>query len=106
MRELLKYFTNPSNNYIAVLRNVIRYTARTKSRSLIFKAVDGAAVLAASANALFANNENRASTQRMLIQLDGTSIAWQSIKQRLGTKSTTETEFYTLSHTAEELLAI
>ena len=42
----------------------------------------------------------------MIIILDSTPVAWQSVKQTLVSKSTIEAEFYALSHTAGELLAM
>lgn len=101
-QKLAEFLTNPGPEHHAAANRAIAYLAHTKSYALEYGFDRGGALFNVSADASFADNADRKSTEGYLFTLFGGAIDWKSTKQKTVSTSTTEAELLSLSHCAAQ----
>ena len=106
--HLAEFLMNPSQDHQNAADRVIAYLFQTRFYSIQYGSDSSGLfqtkILDASADASFANNADRKSTQGFVFKLFGGPIHWASTKQATVTTSSTEAELLSVSQAAKELI--
>lgn len=103
-QKLAEFLRNPGPEHHAAADRVISYLRCTKTLALEYGFDDGGAFFNVSADASFADNDDRKSTEGYLFTLFGGAIDWRCSKQKTVSTSTTEAELLSLSHCAAQTM--
>lgn len=96
VNRLCRHMTNPSQNALASLKHLVRYTSRTKSASLFFLK-EGHLNLTASSDSSWGNITSSKGSSGILFMINDSPIAWWSKKQTITAQSTCESEYAALT---------
>ncbi|KAI0997710.1 hypothetical protein K3495_g10479 [Podosphaera aphanis] len=96
VNRLCRHMKNPSQNALASLKHLVRYTSRTKSASLFFPK-KGHLNLTASSDSSWGNMTSSKGTSGILFMINDSPIAWSSKKQTVTAQSTCESEHAALT---------
>ena len=101
---LARFSTKPNPQLFEQVNHIISYLYTTKHYSICFGVVSLPSTLTffGASDAAFADLPNRTSTEGFVFTLFGGPVDWKSNRQRSVTKSTTESELYSLSRAASE----
>ena len=100
---LSRYLDRPHPQVWNMAKKVLIYLQSTKGKVLVIGNRDGS-TLEAYADASYATQKDRKSQTGCVLRLLGSTIGWQSRKQKTVSTSSTEAEYIALSHTATEVL--
>ena len=115
VKETCKIMADPGPKHVSIVKRILKYFRRTRTKGLKYTAVAGEVlgtfaadlIAAAWADASFADDvDSRRSTQGFVAKLLGGAIAWFSQTQKCITLSTTEAELYALSDAIKEVIYI
>ena len=102
---LSRFLDRPSAKAWTLATRVLKYLMTTKELPLVIGDVNGSG-LVTYVDANFAPAGDRKSQTGVLIRLNGSSVSWQSKKQKTVATSTTEAEYVALSIAVNETLWI
>lgn len=103
--HLAEFMTNPSPIHQEAVNHCLLYLYQTKELSIQYIGLTSESrLLSCSADAAFANTEERRSIQGFVFKLCNGPIHWNSSKQATVTTSSTEAELLSLSNATKELI--
>ncbi len=103
--KLAEHLLNPGPQHQQGADRILGYLYHTRYMALEFDGLAGPDLLAA-ADASYADNDSRKSTQAYIVMLFGGLVAWKSNKQSIVTGSTTEAELLSLTSATKEVMQI
>lgn len=103
--HLAEFMTNPSTAHLEAVNHCLYYLYQTRELVIEYtKSAEESEIVNCSADAAFANTEERRSIQGFVFKLCGGPIHWNSSKQATVTTSSTEAELLSLSNATKELI--
>ncbi|KAI0996051.1 hypothetical protein K3495_g12130 [Podosphaera aphanis] len=91
--HLAEFMSNPSTAHLEAVDHCLYYLYQTRELVIEYtKSAEGLEIVNCSADAAFANTEERRSVQGIVFKLCGGPIHWNSSKQAIVTTSSTEAE--------------
>jgi hypothetical protein len=104
--KLSHFLTNPSDQHLKAVEQVIMYLYRTRWQAIQYGNYDSSDLTIAG-DASFANNlETRCLSHRYIVLLFGGPILWKAAKQSTVTTLTTEAELLALKYVSKEAIAL
>lgn len=108
VHQLSKVMDVANNTHMEALHIAVKYVEQTKNTGLLIKpeteATNEVEMISYSDSDYTGNTDNRRSTTGFVVYTNNSPVSWRSKAQDTVTLSTTEAEYYALSHTFQELL--
>ncbi|KAI0996919.1 hypothetical protein K3495_g11263 [Podosphaera aphanis] len=103
--HIAEFMSNPSTAHLEAVDHCLYYLYQTRELVIKYtKSAEGSETVNCSADAAFANTEERRSVQGFVFKLCGGPVHWNSSKQATVTTSSTEAELLSLSNATKELI--
>lgn len=102
--KLLEYNSSPNDKQLEAVNELLHYLYRTCYLSIEYGPQEDSNIFLASSNAVFRDNEDRKSSEGLLIRLFGGPLNWKAGKQKTVTTLITKAELLSISHIAWEVV--
>ena len=101
-----RFMANPGPAHVAAAKRILKYLKGTKELKLKYsKSATGGNILHAYADADHAGDpDTRRSVSGTILMLNGSAVAWQSVRQHVTALSTAEAEYYAASNAGIDIL--